>query len=151
MRPLRWKRVFCSFVFSCFFFLTQRFLAVKEMHMCFVSYEYLGTAEKKTSELFLSISLEWLNNALFGKEIAVVLGLGLFRNALSSPRHVEYLSVRSLESWNRCTCISCTWLPFPIGQVCSQAWCRLYLRRTSASFPLSPSKVEVSTFYPFTL
>ena len=34
----------------------------------------------KTSEVFPSISLEWLNNALFTKEIAV--GLGLFCNAL---------------------------------------------------------------------
>ena len=34
--------------------------------------EYLGAAEKKkTWEVFLSISLEWLNNALFGKEIAI--------------------------------------------------------------------------------
>ena len=41
--------------------------------MRFVFYEYLGAAEnknkQKTSEVFLSVSLEWLNNALFGKEI----------------------------------------------------------------------------------
>ena len=36
---------------------------------------------KKTSEVFLSISLEWLKNAVFGKEIAIGLGLVLFRNA----------------------------------------------------------------------
>ena len=61
--------------------------------MRLVFYDYLGAAEKKnnnktkqnkkTSEVFLSISLEWLKNALFGKEIAVGLGLGFFRNALS--------------------------------------------------------------------
>ena len=54
--------------------------------MCLVFYDYLGAAEKnnnnnktkqnkKASEVFLSISLEWLKNALFGKEIAVGLGL----------------------------------------------------------------------------
>ena len=63
------------------------------MLMCFVFYEYLeGGREtekkttktkqnKKTSDIFLSISLEWLNNVLFGTEIAVGLGLALFRNA----------------------------------------------------------------------
>ena len=30
--------------------------------------------------------------------------------------NVECLSVRSLESLNRCTCASCTWLPFLNGQ-----------------------------------
>ena len=61
--------------------------------MCFVFYEYLeggrGTEKKttktkqnkETSDVFLSISLEWLNNVLFGTEIAVGLGLALFRNA----------------------------------------------------------------------
>ena len=29
---------------------------------------------KKANEVFFSISLEWLNNALFGKEIAIGLG-----------------------------------------------------------------------------
>ena len=29
------------------------------------------TKQKKTSDVFLSISLEWLNNALFGKEITI--------------------------------------------------------------------------------
>ena len=56
-----------------------RFLLVKERQ------RKKQTNKQKTSEVFLSISLEWLNNALFGKEIAVGLGLGLglFRNALS--------------------------------------------------------------------
>ena len=61
--------------------------------MCFVFYEYFGGGggeqkkqdktkqNKKTSDVFLSISLEWLNNVLFGTEIAVGLGLALFRNA----------------------------------------------------------------------
>ena len=54
-----------------------RFLLVKERQ------NKKQTNKQKTSEVFRSISLEWLNNALFGKEIAVGLGLGLFRNALS--------------------------------------------------------------------
>ena len=57
--------------------------------------------KQKNSVVFFSISLECLNNALFGKEIARGLELGLFANA----RH-GCLSVRSLESWNRCTCTS---------------------------------------------
>jgi len=60
----------------------------------FSFYEYLRAAGKKkrkrkkqnkkqkTSEVVITISLEWLNNALFGKEISVGLGLGLFRTAL---------------------------------------------------------------------
>ena len=38
---------------------------------------------KKTSDVPLSLSLEWLNNALFGKEIAIGLALAVFRNAFS--------------------------------------------------------------------
>ena len=38
---------------------------------------------KKTSDVVLSLSLEWLNNALFGKEIAIGLALAVFRNAFS--------------------------------------------------------------------
>ena len=38
---------------------------------------------KKTSDVFLSLSLEWLNNALFGKEIAIGLALAVFHNAFS--------------------------------------------------------------------
>ena len=38
-----------------------------------------------------------------------------FTDTLRKPRH-GFLSVRSLESWNRCTCILCMWLPFLIGQ-----------------------------------
>ena len=64
----------------------------------FSFYEYLRTAEKKkkrkekkqtnkinnkkTSEICITISLEWLNNALFGKDISLGCGLGVFRNAL---------------------------------------------------------------------
>ena len=54
-------------------------------------------------------------------------------------------SLRSLESWNRCTCSSCSWLPFLIGQVCSQVWCRPYFWANFGffelrTFPWSPSK-----------
>ena len=64
-------------------------------------------------------------------------------------------SLRSLESWNRCTCRSCKWLSFLIAQVCSQVWCRPYLAANFGffevrRFPWSPSNVEVGTFYPFT-
>ncbi|KAL9974818.1 hypothetical protein ACROYT_G011906 [Oculina patagonica] len=49
-----------------------------------------------------------------------------------------------------------SWLPFPIGQVRSQVWCRPYLAAYFGffelrKFPWSPRKVQVSTFYPFTL
>lgn len=56
--------------------------------MCFVFYENLEAAEKKTKQnkVFLSISLQWLNNAPFGKEIAV----GLSANQVMSN---VYLSV----------------------------------------------------------
>ena len=65
-------------------------------------------------------------------------------------------SLRSLESWNRCTCTSCTWLPFLNGQVCSQVWCSPYLAANFGffelrTFPRWPCKVEVGTFYPFTV
>ena len=67
----------------------------------------------------------------------------------------SYQSLLSLESWNRCTCSSCTWLPFLVVQVCSQVWCSPYLAANFGffqlqTFPWSPSKVEVGTFYPFT-
>ena len=63
--------------------------------MCFVFYEYLEGGggnrkkttktkqKKKTSDVFLSLLLEWLNNALFGKEIAIGLALAVFRIAFS--------------------------------------------------------------------
>ena len=68
----------------------------------------------------------------------------------------SYQSLRSLESWNRGTCSSCAWLSFLIGHVCSQVWCSPYLAANFGvfelqTFPWSPSKVEVGTFYPFTL
>ena len=91
MRPLRLKKSLLYFRIYFFVTFTSKDLTVKEVLMCFVFYQYLvrsgrkkkETNKQKTSEVFLSTSLEWLNNALFGKEIAVGLGLGLFRNALS--------------------------------------------------------------------
>jgi len=46
-------------------------------------------------------------------------------------------------------------LPLPIGQVCSQVWCRPYLAAHFGffdlrTFPWSLSQVQVSTFSPFT-
>ena len=48
------------------------------------------------------------------------------------------------------------WLPFLIGQVCSQGWWRPYLSANFSffkleKFPWSPSKVEADTFYTFKL
>ena len=43
-------------------------------------------------------------------------------------------SLRSwLESWNRCTCTSCPWLPFLTGQECSECGLDPTWRRTLAS------------------
>ena len=51
--------------------------------------------------------------------------------------------------------IAFSWLPFPIGQVWSQVWCRPYLAARFGffdlrAFPWSLSQVQVSTFYPLT-
>ena len=50
-------------------------------------------------------------------------------------------------------CVSCTWLPFLIGQVRSQVWSRPYLEANFGfselqTFLWSPSKFELGTFYP---
>ena len=53
----------------------------------FVFYEYLAVAQTKptTSDVFFRFSLQWRNEALFGKKkITVGLGLGLFCDALSN-------------------------------------------------------------------
>ena len=65
-------------------------------------------------------------------------------------------SSQSLHTWESWNCCMCTWLPFLICQVCSQVWCRPYLKKNFGffelrSFPWSPSEVKVGTFYPFTL
>ena len=62
---------------------------------------------------------------------------------VSSPRIVATLH------------ITFSWLPLPIGQVCSQVWCRPHLAAHFGffdlrTFPWSLSQVQVSTFYPFT-
>ena len=78
-------------------------------------------------------------------------------STLSANRIIRmFISVRSLGSWNRYKCTSCTWLPFLIGQVCSQMRCRPYMATNFGflelrTFPSSPSKVKLGTFYPFTL
>ena len=57
--------------------------------MCVVFTSTVGVQEKakqnktKNKQSLTHISLEWLNNALFGKEITIGLGLDLFCNALS--------------------------------------------------------------------
>ena len=84
-----------------------RVLTLNEMLPYFVFYEHLAVAQATTttSDVFFRFSLEWPNDALFGKEMAVGLGLGLFCDALSNWDINVYLSVH-LESWNRCTCTS---------------------------------------------
>ena len=42
--------------------------------------------------------------------------------SVRSNLSVARVSTQSL----RCTCTSCTWLPFLNSQVCSQVWCRPY-------------------------
>ena len=90
----------CSFVFIFSLLLTelQMVLTVKDMLSWFVFYEYLGAAEKnkKTIEVFLSISLEWLNNALFGKKSPQGLGLASCAMLFANRDMDVYLSV----NWN---------------------------------------------------
>lgn len=65
-------------------------LTVEEMLTCFVFYENLEAAEKKDKtkqslpQYFTRMAEQ---RTLWQKKIAV--GLGLFRNAFSRPRHVE--------------------------------------------------------------
>ena len=52
--------------------------------------------------------------------------------------------------------VTFSWLPLPIGQVCSQVWCRPYLSAHFGffdlrTFPWLLSQVQVSTFYPLAL
>ena len=51
---------------------------------------------KQIGEVFLRISLERLNNALFGKEITVGLLLGLLRNAISLVSNLYLLVHKNL-------------------------------------------------------
>ena len=54
----------------------------------FVFYQFLAVAQTATttttSDVFFRFSLEWLNDVLFGKEMTVGLGLGLFCDAFSN-------------------------------------------------------------------
>ena len=83
-----WGRFFCSFLFIFLLLLTYRILTVKEMPMCVVFTSTVGAQEKtkqnkkqaKSSSYFTRMAK---NNPLFGKEIAIGLGLALFCNALS--------------------------------------------------------------------
>ena len=63
-------------------------LTLKEMVPYFVFYQFLAVAQTATtttsSDVFFRFSLEWLNDALFGKEMTVGLGLGLFCDAISN-------------------------------------------------------------------
>ena len=142
MRPLLWRRVFCFLVFIFRYFLIQlkgfQFNCKRDAYVLHVlqvlrrGRKKKKTKQRKTGEVFLIISLEWLSNALLAKKKSPeVLGFALFRNALRKPSHA-CASVRSLESWNCCACTSCTWLSFLIGQV----WCRPHLATNFGFFEL---------------
>ena len=146
------------------------------------------------------ISLGWLNNGVFGREIAVGLQLKPRKKCIScdsSNVQQSCLGAKKWPGWNfnqqlfsnlqesiwcrsdgfavyeneiQASCvfvsvsssrivgtlhITFSWLPLPIGQVCSQVWCRPYLAAYFGffdlrTFPWSLSQVQVSTFYPFT-
>ena len=95
-------------------------LTLKEMLPYFVFYQYLA--------VFSHFSLEWLNDAFFGKEMTVGLGLGLFCDAFSNLDMDVYLSVY-LESWNRrtSTSLSDSFHFLLVKRVLKYTW-----RRTSA-------------------
>ena len=99
---------------------------------------------KQIGEVFLSISLERLNNALFGKEITVGLLLGLLRNAISLVSNLYLLVHKNLVTLHMPIVHMALFL---IGQVCSQVWCRPYLAtgffELRTYHPRSKSKVEV--------
>ena len=91
MRPLLWKRVFLQFPIYFFVSFNSKGLNCKRdaYVLRFFTSTWAGWGgggeqkkkQNKTSDFFHSISLDWLNNALFGTEIAIGLGLSLFRNA----------------------------------------------------------------------
>ena len=101
------KLIVLQFFFYSFSRQFSRVLTLNEMLPYFVFYKYLAVAQRTTttSDVFFRFSLEWPNDALFGKKITVALGLGLFCDALSNWDMDVYLFVH-LESWNRCTCTS---------------------------------------------
>ena len=56
MRPLQRKRVFCSFLFLFSLFLTQRVLALQEMHCYFLVNEYVAATQRIKQHLLLYFS-----------------------------------------------------------------------------------------------
>ena len=113
----------------CFDGFTLEAKLVTSKHLIQVHLEILSRSEENMASHLLTKSITWSKSCQF---------------------------LHSSESLNRCTCTSCTWLPFVIGQVCSQVWCSPYLPANFGFFELrtftrSPSKVELGTFYPFTL
>ena len=63
---------------------------------------------------------------LFFQSLCITHGFTL----VDKVNYLKYkLSIsQSLESWNRCTYTTCTWLPLLIGQVFSQVWCGPYFK-----------------------
>ena len=90
-----WKRVFCRFLFIFFVIFNSKGLNCKRDAYVLRFLRVLGgeagnrkknnknKTKQKKSGVPLSLSLEWLNNALFGKEIAMGLALAVFRIAFS--------------------------------------------------------------------
>ena len=82
--------------------------------------------------------------------------LAVCENEIQASFFFLYRSVHQ-KLWQCCTPLQFTWLPLPIGQVCSQVWCRPYSAAHFGFFDLRTfpwslhvSQIQVRTFYPFT-
>ena len=116
---------------------------------------------KETSDVFFCISLEWLRRSVFGKEISVGLKFGLVCKIGLNCSYLTETWILLLESWYSGTCTSCTLLSDGFYFLLVKCAFKSGVRRSylAAHFgffeirtsPWSPSKVEVSTFYRFTL
>ena len=87
------------FVFSLFFFVSfnsKGFNPERDAYVLFFFCECLAAARKNTNKQksdFFCISLEWFNNAVFGKEIVVGLGPVTSRNSLSLKGNLTFISL----------------------------------------------------------
>ena len=115
------------------------------------------TTTTTTSDVFFCISVERFKNSTRLVQQRNRLRAWAWPPSQCSwaNRDVDVYLCFHLNFWNSAH-IASRWLPFPIGQVCSQVWCRPYLAANFGffefrMFPWSPSKAEVGTFYPFPL
>ena len=93
MRPLRRKRVFCSYVFIFPLLLTQT--VFKEMHTYFVFYEYLAAVRQQQATSSFVFFQNGSTTRFSAKKIAVGLGLAAFAMLLANQD--MDLSVRSFR------------------------------------------------------